>query len=111
MKNKTASLDLFHDIELPQQKEDPFFSDMESEDEGGESAAFDAASEMQADISGTADPESEQMDKGFEPFPLNYSPMANFPQLAGMMVPVWVFCPGFPLCFPVMALFPVLICS
>lgn len=111
MKNKTASLDLFHDIELPQQKEDPFFSDMESEDEGGNPAVFDAEPEQQADISDTSAPESEQMDKGFELFPVNYSPMANFPQLSGMMVPVWVFCPGIPLCFPVMALFPVLICS
>lgn len=97
MKDKTAALDLFHDIEFPEQKEEPDFLSIESEQQDDE---LDT-------------PEIESLPENDETvqFADNYLKMNSFPQLSGMVLPVWLFCPGIPLGVPVMALFPVLIFS
>ena len=98
MKDKTAALALFHDIEeLPQQNEDPEFLDIEPEQPDGEPDV----TEM----------EPAQQNVKSDPTEENYLPMNALPQLTGMVLPVWVFSPIIPFGVPVMALVPVLIYS
>lgn len=144
MKNKTAALDLFHDIEFSAQNEESDFLDIQSEHQDNEPNILDIEEEQieteeQEDKLDSFDIESEQQDEDIDTYDIeseiedneldtldaepdqqeendmifqkNYLPFSGFPQLTGMMLPVWVFCPGIPLGIPVMALFPAIIYS
>ncbi|MBQ6517287.1 MAG: hypothetical protein IJI14_01120 [Anaerolineaceae bacterium] len=121
MKDKTAALDLFHDIESEQQDEgldilamEPEHRDedlrvlvTEPEQQDENLDALDIESEQQDDFD-RLDMESEQ-DENPRSYAANYQPVAAFPHLTGMILPVWVFCPFIPFGVPVIALAPVLL--
>lgn len=123
MKDKTAGLDLFHDIEIPQPKEETIFPDMESPQLSGDTLFEDLKlsqldeETMLEDMETSQeeeplfeDTETSQEEEEDEPVQKNYLPLNLFPQPMAMMLPVWVFFwPGLPLGVPAMVLCPVIV--
>lgn len=125
MKDKTAALDLFHDIESEQQNDGLAILDMEPEhrnedlstlitepeqqDEELDTLDIEAEAEQQDEELDTLDIEAEQQNENPRSYAANYQPVAAFPHLTGMILPVWVFCPFIPFGVPIIALAPVLL--
>lgn len=139
MKDKTAALDLFHDIESEQQDDgldilamepehrdedlrvlvtepeqqdeelDALDMEPEQQDEDLDTLDIEAEAEQQDEDLDTLDIEAEQQNEPPRSYAANYQPVAAFPHLTGMILPVWVFCPFIPFGVPVIALAPVLL--
>lgn len=148
MKDKTATLDLFHDIESSKPDIKATFLDIESEIQYSETDSTEVISDPFDDEPDTLetdtelqepDPENlyeeeqdddepdafeaedqeyddpdtldieELQDEDSIPFPKNSLPVVSFPQLTGMMLPMWLFSPIIPFGIPIMAFIPVVI--